>query len=192
MNRMVLGAVAALLLVSAGLFWWQGPAELARGVPPPDIAASPQTNDAPIELPSANPHGRSSWLPHVPASKASKAQQRFNRYDRNRDGRISRDEMLSTRVKAFQKLDINHDNMLSFEEWAVKTSDRFKAIDSNHDGVITPAELAAYDAAAAAKKLRRRLSCSYGPSSASAHGRHGNQGEPQEEDNSAEGGEPGN
>jgi hypothetical protein len=189
MNRIVLGAVVALLLASAGLFWWQGRAELAQGVPPPDIAANPQANDAPIELPSANPHGRGSRLPHAPKSEASKAQQRFNRYDRNRDGKISRDEMLSTRVKAFQKLDTNHDNMLSFEEWAVKTSDRFKAIDQNHDGVITPAELQAYDAANAARKLQRRLSCSCGRPAPQGRGRPDDRGDPNE-DGSGEGGEP--
>jgi hypothetical protein len=169
MNRMVLGAFAALLMVAAGLFWWQGRAELSRAVPPPDLAANPPGNDAPITLPSANPNARGSALPRAGKIKLSKEQARFNRYDRNRDGEISRTEMLSTRVKAFQKLDTNHDNMLSFEEWAVKTSDRFKDIDTNHDGVITPVELAAYDAAVAAKRQQRKQSthCADG----SAHGK---------------------
>jgi hypothetical protein len=156
MNRIVLGAFAALLMVAAGLFWWQGRAQLARAVPPPDMAANPPAGEAPIELPSANPHARGSALPRAGKIKLSKEQARFSRYDRNRDGEISRNEMLSTRVKAFQKLDTNHDNMLSFEEWAVKTSDKFKAIDTNHDGVISPVELAAYDAAMAAKKKQRK------------------------------------
>lgn len=156
MNRMVLGALAALLMVAAGLFWWQGRAELARGVPPPDISANAPAGDAPIELPSANPSARGGALPRAAKITLSKEQKRFNRYDRNRDGQVSRTEMLSTRVKAFQKLDTNHDNMLSFEEWAVKTSDRFKEIDANHDGIITPAELAAYDTAAEAKKKSRK------------------------------------
>lgn len=157
MNRMVLGALAALLMVSAGLFWWQGRAELAQAVPPPDISAGPPAGQSPIVLPTANPNARGSRLPQASKTKVSKAQQRFNRYDRNRDGQITRNEMLSTRVKAFQKLDTNHDNMLSFEEWAVKTADRFKEIDSNHDGVITAAELASYDAGAEAKKKHRKL-----------------------------------
>jgi hypothetical protein len=156
MNRLVLGALAALLMVAAGLFWWQGRAELARGVPPPDISANAPASDVPIALPSANPNARGSKLPRAAKTSLSKEQARFNRYDRNRDGQISRNEMLSTRVKAFQKLDTNHDNMLSFEEWAVKTSDRFKEIDSNHDGVITPAELLAYDGAVEAKKKQRK------------------------------------
>jgi hypothetical protein len=163
MNRMVLGAFAALLMVAAGLFWWQGRAELARAVPPPDISGNPQDGTGPlagatpIELPSANPNAHGSRLPRAARTSVSKEQARFNRYDRNRDGQISRDEMLGTRVKAFQKLDTNHDNMLSFEEWAVKTSDRFKEIDTNHDGVITPVELAAYEVGVEAKKKHRKL-----------------------------------
>ena len=35
MNRVVLGAVSALLLAAAGLFWWQGRAEVEQGAPPP-------------------------------------------------------------------------------------------------------------------------------------------------------------
>ncbi len=178
MNRMVLGALAALLMVSAGLFWWQGRAELARGLPPPDITgntrdgAPTSAGEAPIALPSANPHARGSSLPHVGKSTATLEQKRFTRYDRNRDGQITRNEMLGTRVKAFQKLDTNHDNMLSFEEWAVKTSDRFKEIDSNRDGVITPGELTAYDAAMAAKKKQRKPSCSGGGGSSGGRGKH--------------------
>jgi hypothetical protein len=194
MNRMVLGAVVALLLAAAGMFWWQGRAQLARAVPPPDISASPEAaGEAPIELPQANPHGKSSWLPRAPASQETKEQKRFNRYDRNRDGRVTRDEMLATRVKAFQKLDTNHDNMLSFEEWAVKTSDRFKDIDSNHDGVITPAELEAYDLRMAAKKAQRKLACSC---AGQVKGKHGARGEGTDESDGAnsegEGGEPAN
>jgi hypothetical protein len=84
-----------------------------------------------------------------------KEEKRFNRYDRNRDGTINRNEMLSTRVKAFQKLDANHDNLLSFEEWAVKTANRFKEIDRNGDGIISRDELNAYYAAQDAKKADR-------------------------------------
>ena len=40
MNRIVLGAVAALLLAGAGLFWWQGRAATEQGAPPPDLPAA--------------------------------------------------------------------------------------------------------------------------------------------------------
>ncbi len=186
MNRMVLGALAALLMVAAGLFWWQGRAELARAVPPPDISASSAAGEAPIELPSANPNAHGSSLPRGGKMKLSKQQARFNRYDRNRDGGISRTEMLGTRVKAFQKLDTNHDNMLSFEEWAVKTSDRFREIDTNHDGAITPVELAAYDAATDARKKHRKLPARCADGAASARGK----GDAPEGDSDGDAGEP--
>ena len=148
MNRIIVGAVAALLLVAAGIFWWQGRAEVERGAPPPDISANGASGDGSILLPSADPnHGRGAGLPGGGRTKETEEQKRFNRYDRNRDGKISRNEMLSTRVKAFQKLDTNHDNLLSFEEWAVKTSDRFAEMDRNGDGVVTREEFDAWLAA---------------------------------------------
>ena len=173
MNRTVLGAVGALLLTAAGLFWWQGRAELERGAPPPDLGAGGPKAEAPIDLPSADPsHGRGAGLPGAGKSTQGKEERRFNRYDKNRDGRVTRVEMLSTRVKAFQKLDTNHDNLLSFEEWAVKTSNRFKEIDRNGDGIVNRAEMDAYyaekDAKAAAKKAR--CQCSPSPALRGPHG----------------------
>ena len=158
MNRIALGAVSALLLASAGVFWWQGRAETEHGVPPPDLSAS-AAPDMPIVLPSAGAHGRGAALPGGAKAKQSAEDKRFARYDRNKDGQISRPEMLSTRVKAFQKLDTNHDNLLSFEEWAVKTSDRFADMDANHDGVVTRAEFDAYTAAHAKPKKKPGCSC---------------------------------
>ena len=175
MNRVVLGALAALLMVSAGIFWWQGRAELQRGVPPPDATAS----DSSIALPSAGSHGRGAALPAVAGAektRQSREDKRFNRYDKNRDGIITRNEMMATRVKAFQKLDTNHDNLLSFEEWAVKTSDRFKEMDTNGDGIVTRAEFDAWEAAHE-KKKKPRWAC---PAARGAPA----------EDSSGEGGDP--
>lgn len=76
------------------------------------------------------------------ASPQSREQKRFARYDRNRDGAITRIEMMGSRVKAFKALDKDGDNLLSFEEWAVATSDRFGKADGNADGKLTPAEFA--------------------------------------------------
>ena len=77
------------------------------------------------------------------ASELSREQQRFFRYDRNRDWRISRSEMLSTRTDAFRKLDVDGNNLLTFEEWAVATVQRFESADSNRDNELTPTEFAA-------------------------------------------------
>jgi hypothetical protein len=167
MNRIALGAVSALSLVAAGFFWWQGRAEVERAAPP--LAAS---HDTPLELPSADPDGRGPALPSDRTKKKPKQtpeERRFNRFDRNRDGKITRIEMLSTRVKGFQKLDTNHDNLLTFEEWAVSTSNRFKAIDRDGDGIVSRDELNAFyvaQEAARAERAKARAalcSCSTAP-----------------------------
>ena len=80
-----------------------------------------------------------SWREHLQPSREEK---RFARYDRNRDGIISRIEMLGSRTAAFKQLDTNKDNLLSFEEWAVATADRFTGADADKNGKLTPAEFA--------------------------------------------------
>jgi hypothetical protein len=151
MNRVVLGALAALLLVGIGLFWLQGRAQVERGAPPPAVPTV-----APTGLPSArlpNPTG-----PALPqASELTREQQRFFRYDRNRDLKITRNEMLSTRVDDFRKLDVDGNNLLTFEEWAVATSDRFAGADANHDGILNQAEFAT-----TAPKPTRKPKCACG------------------------------
>jgi hypothetical protein len=136
MNRVVLGALLALALAGIGLFWLQGRAEVEQGAPPPVVPTAPPTG-----LPSADAGGLQG--PSLPqAGKQTREQVRFGRYDRNRDGKITRDEMLSTRVDEFRKLDKDGNNLLTFEEWAVTTSDRFGGADANRDGWLSPAEFA--------------------------------------------------
>ena len=136
MNRVVLGAAIALLLLGIGLFWLQGRAEVEQGAPPP---ATPTA--APEGLPSADPAGLRGPEPPE-ASELSREQQRFFRYDRNRDLRITRDEMLSTRTDAFRDLDVDGNNLLTFEEWAVTTVERFDQADANGDRELNQAEFA--------------------------------------------------
>lgn len=140
MGRILAGGVATLLLVAAGLFWWQGRATsepvheaLIAPPPPPAIEALPEGD------PDAT--GKAPPMPGE-ATPQSREQKRFARYDRNRDGAITRVEMMGSRVKAFKALDKDSDNLLSFEEWAVATSDRFGKADANADGQLTPAEFA--------------------------------------------------
>lgn len=141
MNRLILGAFGALVLVSIGLFWLQGRAAVERGAPPPEpqaLAAAEVDDEA---LPSADVSGLQGPAPPE-ASELTREQRRFFRYDRNRDWRITRDEMLSTRTDSFRALDTDGNNLLTFEEWAITTSTRFAEMDADADGKLTPAEFA--------------------------------------------------
>ena len=153
MKRVVAGAVAALLFTGAGIFWWQS---RAQGDEVPLIASPPPA--APIDELPVGDSGLKGAPPPMPPSALpqTREQKRFARYDRNRDGIITRTEMLSTRTKAFQKLDTDGNNLLSFEEWAVKTSDRFGEADIEDDGRLTPAEFAT---TAPKKTAKARCDC---------------------------------
>ena len=136
MNRIVLGAVGALLLVGAGIFWWQGRAESERGAALPAALPAALADDT---LPGADGSGLHGAAPPA-LDEVTREQRRFDRLDRNRDAKITRVEMLGPRVAAFRKLDADHNNLLSFEEWAVKTSDRFRGADRNGDQALTREE----------------------------------------------------
>lgn len=153
MNRLVLGAVSSLALSGLGLFWWQGRAEVERGAPPPAPAIPAQTADAAGQLPQANVAGLVGPTPPE-ASEPTREQQRFFRYDRDRDGRISRNEMLSTRTDAFRKLDTDGNNLLTFEEWAVATVNKFKAADRDGNLELSPQEFATTK-----PKVKTRAAC---------------------------------
>ena len=140
MNRMILGAFAALLLASIGLFWWQGRAQVEDAAPPPEPEEAVEAED-PDALPTADPADMRGPAPPE-ASELTREQRRFFRYDRNRDLKITRNEMLSTRTDAFRKLDKDGNNLLTFEEWAVTTADRFDGMDANRDRELTQAEFA--------------------------------------------------
>lgn len=138
MNRLVLGGVVALLLAGVGLFWWQGRAEVERGAPPPlpEVAAP----DLEV-LPQADPGDLTGPAPPE-ATELTREERRFFRYDRNRDRKITRTEMLSSRTDGFRDLDKDGNNLLTFEEWAVTTAERFDGADADGDNELTPAEFA--------------------------------------------------
>ena len=142
MNRIVLGAVSALLLAGAGLFWWQGKASVSASAPPAQLLSEPDATGLPIEeLPSEDGDGmQGAGLPG--ASAATREEKRFNRLDRNRDNLVTRTEVLQPRVAAFRKLDTDHNNLLSFEEWSVVSSNRFKKADGDGNGSLTRPEFA--------------------------------------------------
>lgn len=123
-------------MVGIGLFWLQGRAEVEQGAPPPAPVVA-----TPTGLPSADIAGLQGPAPPE-ASRLTREETRFFRYDLNRDRRITRDEMLSTRTNDFRKLDVDGNNLLTFEEWAVTTVDRFAGADADHNNELNAAEFA--------------------------------------------------
>ena len=152
MNRVILGAVGALLLTGIGLFWWQGRAVVIEGAPPP--VPLPLESPGEPELPEADIAELEGPAPPE-ATELTREERRFFRYDRNRDRRITRREMLSTRTDAFRKLDKDGNNLLTFEEWAVRTAERFDGADANGDAALSLEEFAT----TAPKRTTRRPSC---------------------------------
>ena len=136
MNRIVLGAFVALMLAGAGLFWMQGRAEVEQGAPPPTVPT-----ERPTGIPSADVTGLEGPAPPE-ATELNREQRRFFRYDRDRDQRITRNEMLSTRTDAFRDLDKDGNNLLTFEEWAVTTVQRFDQADADRNGELSQKEFA--------------------------------------------------
>jgi Ca2+-binding EF-hand superfamily protein len=92
-------------------------------------------------IPSADVSGLRGAAPPE-ATELTREQRRFFRYDRNRDLKISRNEMLSSRTSAFRNLDTDGNNLITFEEFAVTTANRFDGADRNGDGELSAAEFA--------------------------------------------------
>jgi len=157
MGRFLAGSVSALLLVAAGLFWWQGEAD-SKGRP---LVAHGGVKAQALTLPEAgDPDARGAPPPTVPeASARTREQKRFDRYDRNRDSFITREEMMASRAAAFRKLDKDGNNLLSFEEWAASTSDRFATADKDGDGRLTRAEFATTAPKRAAPAKNAKCAC---------------------------------
>ena len=132
MWRYLVGGVAALLLVGAGWLIFNGEAH-PDALPARPVAARPAEGLDQTDVAAAS-------LPEAPAR--SREQKRFDRYDKDRDSRITRDEYLVPRHKAFAKLDTNGDGRLSFAEWAIKTTTRFAEADRDHSGTMDAAEFA--------------------------------------------------
>ena len=155
MNRVILGAFGALLLVALGLFWMQGRAQVEEGAPPPEVGSTAEEAVDPNALPSSDAADMTGPEPPE-ASELTREQRRFFRYDRNRDLKITRNEMLSTRTDGFRKLDVDGNNLLTFEEWAVTTASRFAEMDGDGDAELTQAEFAT---SAPAPRRTSRPSC---------------------------------
>ena len=133
MWRYVAGGVAALLMTAAGWLIFSSQARPDSPLPMAPVQAAVTTGAAARD---------DATVPVPAAPDRSREQKRFDRYDKDRNGGIAREEYLAPRKKAFAKLDTNGDGRLSFDEWAVKTNDRFVAADRDRSGVLSAAEFA--------------------------------------------------
>lgn len=151
LDRLLLGTVLGLVLAGVGIFWWQGRAQVEEAAPPP--IPEPAESAAEPTLPEVDPADMTGPAPPK-ATELTREQRRFYRYDRNRDQKITRNEMLASRTKAFQRLDKDGNNLLTFEEWAVATAERFDGADADGDRTLSQAEFAT-----TAPKRRARPKC---------------------------------
>ena len=125
MWRYLAGAAGGLLLAGGGVMLWQGQGKGPQLASAPLQAAEP----APLAEPPA-------------ATEKTREEKRFARYDKDKDGKVSREEFLASRRKAYAKLDSNGDGRLSFEEWSAKTADRFAKADADTSATLTAEEFA--------------------------------------------------
>ena len=128
MWRYLVGGLATLALVAAGMLIFNRNARSVAALP---LASMAQPQDAGA-LPDTVPE----------ASDKTREQKRFDRYDKDRNGTVTRDEYLMQRRKAFAKLDTDHNGTLSFDEWAIKAETKFAVADKDKSGTMTPVEFA--------------------------------------------------
>jgi hypothetical protein len=131
MLRWVAGAGSVLLLGAAGFFIWKGMGNSEAAVIPeaPAVEAAAQSGSGPPPTPPS-------------ADERTREQRRFDRTDRDNDGRITLAELTYPRQRAFQRLDTNRDGRLSFEEWGARTLEKFATADADRDRALTRAEFA--------------------------------------------------
>lgn len=144
MLRWLAGIAAALLFVAGSVLLIQGNSGK------PSLPSAPQPRLA-VGLP-----GQLSPIAEPPVADAkAKEAKRFDRADKDQDGRITLAELMEPRRKAFAKLDSNSDGRLSFEEWAAKSIDKFEVADADSNKVLTRAEFAT----TAPKRKPKKAAC---------------------------------
>lgn len=152
MWRFFAGVAACFLMMTGAFLFWQSKAEKS---PLPEVSAEIPAEEA-APLLAANIPDRIRKAPE--ASPKSREQKRFNRADKDDDGRITQAELFEPRRKAFAKLDKNGNGSLSFEEWGVKTIEKFAGADRDRSGWLSAAEYAT----TAPKPAKKKAACSCG------------------------------
>jgi len=145
LKRWLAGIAAFLLLVTGSVIFLRGNAEEISFPPAPESRA----------LMGAGSNAMSETPDAPEADQRAKEAKRFNRSDKNEDGKITLAEMVEPRRKAFGKLDLNTDGKLSFEEWSSKAIGKFEAADRNRDQALDRSEFAT-----TAPKVRKKPACS--------------------------------
>lgn len=131
MWRYLVGAGGALALAGAGVMLFSGHASQPAAL----LAA------APAAATDGAGGGEQALPDEVPAATArTREERRFGRYDKDRNGQITRDEYLAARRKAYAKLDKDGNGQLSFEEWGAKAIAKFATADHDRSGTMTAAE----------------------------------------------------
>lgn len=150
MWRYLVGFAGILLLGLASLFFFRAPASSEpRLAAAPKRAALTGVSEVDESLPDEAPS----------ATAKTREEKRFNRYDKDRDDSITREEYLASRRKAYAKLDSNGDGRLSFEEWAAKTTTKFTAADADKSGALTRTEFTT----TAPKRKAKKPACACKP-----------------------------
>src|SRR6185503_10487771 len=119
------------------------------GAPPPEAAEAGVQTGSPATPPSAD--------------ERTREQRRFDRADRDNDGRVTLAELTYPRQRAFARLDTNHDGRLSFEEWATRTLTKFSTADANRDNALDRPEFAT---TAPRRRPQAQARCNCAPQSA--------------------------
>ena len=140
--RFLAGALASMLMMFGAFLIWTSRAQEGPRLPepPPKSGAPAVFAQRPPAAPEATPKSRE--------------EKRFDRADRDNDGRILLAEMLQPRRKPFAKLDSNGDGRLSFEEWAASTVEKFRGADKDRNAQLSRAEYAT-----TAPKPRKKPAC---------------------------------
>ena len=142
--RVWFAAGGAALLAITGVVLWRSDRASAVQLPPARAFADVTAATPALSAPEPTRYRRTRAVaPDAPEpDPKSVEEKRFARYDKDRDGAISRDEYMANRKKSFAKLDANGDGKLSFEEYAAKAEQKFDTADADHRGKLTPEEFA--------------------------------------------------
>ncbi|MEG3178493.1 EF-hand domain-containing protein [Sphingomonas sp. RB3P16] len=130
MWRYLVGGLAGFALIAAAVLLLNRSSRSVAALPsaPPGMLLTGQAAPLPATVPEA--------------SERTREEKRFDRYDKDRNGQVTREEYLAQRRKAFAKLDTNHDGTLTFDEWAIKAEGKFSLADADKTGAMSRAEFA--------------------------------------------------